>query len=441
MFHVFGKVPSVESISNKRAIVETDKSLGLKSVNRDVYFWQNMPSPHQAPLIRAFSEVWPGKVSVILDEHLDERRRKSGWTKPDYGGVQVFEAPDPIERLEIERLIKAHDINIFSGLEAYAGVTASMKRLAQRNSTTTVLYMEPWRMNGLSGILRSLKYRLLCRRWRRSVSLVLATGATAIEQLRRVGFPTTTVAAFAYFVKGPSDRVAENVNSTPELIFVGNLVALKRVDLLLRALSNARRRKWHLHIVGTGPLELSLQQLASHLKISERITWHGSMENVRAQHMISNADALILPSAYDGWGAVIGEALLRGTPVVVSDAVGSYEVVTEPAMGIAVKANSLEELQIALERMILKGPQRFDDRVALAAECDRRMSAAAGADYLAMLLTSVDDPESRPRAPWRDARAMSTTTDEVQSGSDAPRPAAAPSQDRPISDDLWKGRK
>jgi hypothetical protein len=87
----------------------------------------------------------------------------------------------------------------------------------------------------------------------------------------------------------------------------------------------------------------------------------------------------------------------------VSDAAGSSEVVTDPAMGITVKADSFDELQTALWSMILKGPQQMDDRASLATECDKRISAAAGANYLSTLLNSLGDTESRPRAPWMSA--------------------------------------
>jgi Glycosyl transferases group 1 len=369
-----------------------------------------------------FSELWRGKVKVILDAPMSEARRESGWTLPDYGMAQVFVAPDKAARLEIERMVETQDINIFSGLGAYAGVTSSMKRLANKGSARMVIITESWQSNGLIGALRALKYRYLVLRYRSRVALVLTTGDDALRQFRSAGFPEHAVVPFAYFVAGSPKPSSEGLDKTslPRFIFVGSLVSGKRVGLLLRALSGLEEVGWHLDIVGSGPLEASLRRLASDVSISDQISWHGSMENAQAQDMIKKADVLVLPSVYDGWGAVVVEALLRGTPVIVSDAAGSSQVVTEPAMGIVVKADSLAELQKALRCMILKGPQRLDDRRSLAAECDRRMSANSGASYLAKLLTSLDTADRRPRAPWKDVSGMSMKPGESEVPSDTP---------------------
>jgi glycosyltransferase involved in cell wall biosynthesis len=391
-------------------------------VNESVYFWQNMPSPHQAPLIKAFSAVWPGVVWVILDENIDERRRQSGWLRPDYGKARVSVAPDANARLAIEHSVRTGDINIFSGLGAYPGVALSMRRLTHRSSTTAVLYVEPWRADGWIGFLRTVKYRLLVRRWRKRLSLVLATGKQALMQWEAAGIPTTTLAPFAYFVEKPSATILRGVEQSqvPNIVFVGSLISLKRISLLLRALSGLNQHMWRLHIVGSGPLEESLRKLADSLKISARITWHGSIENERAQRRIMGADVLVLPSAHDGWGAVVSEALLQGTPVVVSEAAGSSELITDPSMGIVVRVDSLSELQGALECMVLKGPQRPEDRASLAADCARRMSAAVGARYLTGLLTSLVGPEPRPHAPWLGAWPSARTPSEAKDSADAP---------------------
>jgi glycosyltransferase involved in cell wall biosynthesis len=396
--------------------------VSLRDENRSVYFWQNMPSPHQAPLIKAFASAWPGVVWVTLDENIDERRRQSGWSRPDYGKARVSVAPDPNARLAIEHSVRTGDISIFSGLGAYPGVASSMRRLAQRNSTIAVLYVEPWQADGWIGFLRTLKYRLLVRRWRRRVSLVLATGKQALTQWEAAGIPATTLAPFAYFVEKPSGTVLRSVEQAqvPNIVFVGSLISLKRVELLLRALSGLSQHMWQLHIVGSGPLEESLRKLADSLKISARITWHGSIDNERAQRRIMGADVLVLPSARDGWGAVVSEALLQGTPVVVSKAAGSSELITDPSMGIVVRVDSLSELQEALECMVLKGPQRPEDRASLATECDRRMSAAVGASYLTGLLTSLLGPEPRPHAPWLGACPCARTAAEAKDRADIP---------------------
>jgi glycosyltransferase involved in cell wall biosynthesis len=380
---------------------------------------------------------------VTLDENIDERRGQSGWSRPDYGKARVSVAPDPNARLAIEHSVRTGDINVFSGFGAYPGVALSMRRLARRNSAIAVLYVEPWQADGWIGFLRTLKYRLLVRRWRRRVSLVLATGKQALVQWGAGGIPASTLAPFAYFVEKPSATLLRKIEQAqvPNIVFVGSLISRKRVELLLCALSGLSQHMWRLHIVGSGPLEESLRKLADSLKISARITWHGSIDNERAQRRIMDADVLVLPSAFDGWGAVVSEALLRGTPVVVSEAAGSSELITDPSMGIVVRVDSLSELQEALECMVLKGSQRPEHRASLAADCDRRMSATVGASYLAGLLTSLVDAEPRPDAPWLGACPSARTGAEAKDRADVACRDPSQPRDSRNSDDWSEDAK
>ena len=51
------------------------------------------------------------------------------------------------------------------------------------------------------------------------------------------------------------------------------------------------------------------------------------MDNTKVRLAIEEADLLVLPSRFDGWGAVVNEALGAGTPVLVSDLCGSSYLV------------------------------------------------------------------------------------------------------------------
>ena len=70
-----------------------------------------------------------------------------------------------------------------------------------------------------------------------------------------------------------------------------------------------------------------------HLKdLNPRIAKYlGGMRQSQLKEAYDNADILLLPSLYEPGGIVIGEALSHGLCIVVSDAIGSAEVVEGPA--------------------------------------------------------------------------------------------------------------
>ena len=58
--------------------------------------------------------------------------------------------------------------------------------------------------------------------------------------------------------------------------------------------------------------------------------------------VICESDCLVLPSRYDGWGAVISEALMVGTPVICSDNCGAANVVTASNVGSVFSTNDFD---------------------------------------------------------------------------------------------------
>ena len=68
--------------------------------------------------------------------------------------------------------------------------------------------------------------------------------------------------------------------------------------------------------------------------------------------MLSAADVLVLPSHWDGWGAVINEALCNGARVVCSDFCGAADLVSDPRFGRVFREGSLESLTQAMDAMI-----------------------------------------------------------------------------------------
>lgn len=105
--------------------------------------------------------------------------------------------------------------------------------------------------------------------------------------------------------------------------YAGRLVPEKGVDLLLRAaalLSDSVR----VRIVGAGPSERSLENLAGELGIRGRVTFEGMIPSTRTPALYRQVDVLVLPSRTrpnwkEQFGRVLVEAMACGAVVVGSD--------------------------------------------------------------------------------------------------------------------------
>lgn len=80
-------------------------------------------------------------------------------------------------------------------------------------------------------------------------------------------------------------------------------------------------------LVGGGPLEASVRELAAELGIAESVRFLGRRGDVPA--LLSAMDVLLLPSLFEGFPLAVMEAQAAGLPCVISDAITDEVVVSD----------------------------------------------------------------------------------------------------------------
>ena len=126
--------------------------------------------------------------------------------------------------------------------------------------------------------------------------------------------------------------------SGPLLASVGALIPRKGQAMVIRALTTVPDA--HLLMVGKGEDEAALRTLATSLGLAERVHFLGSLDHTALPHVLSAADAMVLPSASEGLANAWVEALACGTPLVITDAGGARELVSGPTCGVIVERNA-----------------------------------------------------------------------------------------------------
>jgi len=131
--------------------------------------------------------------------------------------------------------------------------------------------------------------------------------------------------------------VAKFETATPEqrdrpyILVVGRLDAYKRVQDLIRALPKVPTHD--LVVVGTGPAEDALQDVATEAGVPDRVTFLGYVDDDRLPRLYAGADTYLTLSEIEAAGMTVGEALAACTPCVVTtdsglESWGDHEGVT-----------------------------------------------------------------------------------------------------------------
>jgi glycosyltransferase involved in cell wall biosynthesis len=371
----------------------------------NIVFWQNMKAFHQAAHIRALSELIDGDVIWVVEEELSTERRSQGWPDSDVGKTQVIICPDQETIKRLCQMNETETIHIFSGISAFPLVKEGFMRIFPSKALMGLL-QENRDNQGVQGRIRLLRYRAHYLRFGRRISFILNMGYTGKNGgrnwYRRCGYPDLIIYPYGYFPELPdeSNRIAISQRNTFNMIFVGQHIHRKGLDILLESLSYINNPNWILQIIGDGPLKNKLQKLACKLRISQNLRFSPSMGNSEAMNLVETSDLLILPSRFDGWGVVINEALLRGVPVVCSDRCGGQDLLQESWRGETFISESVDDLRRILQRRIENGSPSLNERLRIRKWAAENTSGDIAAKYLLDVIANVKGEGPRPVPPW-----------------------------------------
>ncbi len=147
------------------------------------------------------------------------------------------------------------------------------------------------------------------------------------------------------------------VSDGPLLLFIGNLVPVKGLDVLLEALAlrRAAGQPFTLFLVGQGPQKAALQQQAERLGLADRVRFLGSRPHDELTSWYQAADLFVLPSRSEGVPLVLLEAIACGTPFVASAVGGIPEIAPFGRSGL-VPPEDPQALAAAIADGLARGP-------------------------------------------------------------------------------------
>lgn len=181
---------------------------------------------------------------------------------------------------------------------------------------------------GLSGWLRRQGYRIAFEKSDRVLALcdierdlLTQQFPSASAKFRSVANPYVTDEMMQ---KPESDSVLEG---RKVVLNVGRFEAQKDMELLIRSFALVKDEAAVLVILGDGALKPGCEALAKSLGIVERIEMPGFVPEVT--RWLHRADLFVLTSVYEGFPAVILEAMAAGCPILSTDCFLSAKALLE----------------------------------------------------------------------------------------------------------------
>ena len=329
--------------------------------------WMNIPSHYQSAFFQALDKREEVDLRVVYFQRPSSHRAAEGWKddhryQPFESSAEGKSSPGEIVATVPDWRERTHIINGYFSSDLIGFFCANGTpwchwsempgiRLAELLGYRMPLFrlLNPLMLAGKRGEGRRIKNHALG---------AFGQGRLARRAFRAMGVPEQKIADLYYAPNGlpkaePCVQVVAFSKGRKVFLAVGALCRRKGIDLLLKAFARLDAEGWCLVLCGLDRAEGTYQALAQKLGLGDRVLFLGAYPVDRISEVYSAADVFVLPSRFDGWGAVLNEAASVGLPMVGTDLCGgSWHVVDEGRTGFRVRADSVGALAEAMQAYV-----------------------------------------------------------------------------------------
>ena len=172
-------------------------------------------------------------------------------------------------------------------------------------------------------------------------------------ELLKNGFPPERIRIIAPLPPVTDGGAHADAEPVPgRVLFVGQVIRGKGVDLLLRAMRGVPS-DWHLSVVGRGSALPQVKALAEELGLASRVTFHGHLSGAEISRQYLEAQVVAVPSAWqEPFGMVGIEAMRHSRPVVAFAVGGIPDWLRDGENGVLVPAGDVAAFGNAIAVML-----------------------------------------------------------------------------------------
>lgn len=322
-----------------------------------IVFWQNCLSQHQLPYITQLIEYDViSQVVIAVPYAISESRKAMGWRIgliPKSSKLKIFINPNEQVIDELLKIEQGNSYHFFSGIRGFQFVFNAFLKSLKYTVKRGIITERPNTFgfglrNGKPLWLHRIRFLLQDHKFIPYIDYVFAMGEDAVKYYQSLS-SRWQIFHFAYCtqIKNEEKDSVLNLDSYTHLVFLGSLEWRKAPDDILKALYlnvlNHPDFCYNMDFIGEGKRLPNLKRYTDK-KFLKNVRFLGYKSNNEAVSILEKEDILILPSIYDGWGAVINEALSKGLYVICSDKCGAKELLSNPLCGHIFKAGNYREL-------------------------------------------------------------------------------------------------
>ena len=238
----------------------------------------------------------------------------------------------------------------------------AIERAKQPNCGLAFELSERWLKRGWINILspRLIKWWIAYQRYFRSKQFfkLNASAFAASDHLKLFTYQNRCF-KWGYFtqVGNLDDKIFESNAQEVRLMWCARFIPLKHAELPIKM---AKRLcdlgcKFILDYYGDGPERVNCESMVEKLGLKDVVRFYGNRPNDEILRAMTNHDVLLFTSnRFEGWGAVMNEAMANGCAVVASDAIGSTPYLLRNGYnGFKFKSGSVDSLTESVAYLIL----------------------------------------------------------------------------------------
>jgi len=370
----------------------------------------NLISHHQLPIAQNLvSALGTQNFRFAALDLPDQERLRMGWNGAEKEPWILRVAETESDKIQFERWWDEADV-VICGERRF-------ERMADRLMLRKpCLYMsERWWKPPL-GSLRLVwpKFRRMAMQFKRIARApdfhYLANGPFAAIDISKIADLENRLWQWGYFPPLPTDQPSPSPQTqTLRILWAGRMLDWKRVDTLIKATATLQREgiPVELTLVGDGPKRGALEQLAASVLSPGRYCFAPPLPAHQVPLLMGMHDVYVLPSsAYEGWGAVINEAMACGRAVVASSQAGAAAAMIDHGVnGLLFQPGDWRDLSnhlgiLAADRALLTSLGQAAQRT-IRDTWSPRIAAERLIDFSNALLEQREPPEyeSGPLAP------------------------------------------
>ena len=316
------------------------------------------------------------RVRFTTETQLVDGLRAAGWDVHGMGH-RAFDPAEPWDLVHVHHIGRAAVRMALSSTDA---------RFVYTNHDGTLLgdYPVSWRRRLMSReiIGRTDAIVALSETERRSNARRFGS-AVPRQAVIPNGFPSGT---FHYGL--PATASAEQPR--PTVLFVGQLIPLKGVDVLLEAFARAEVDADLLLAYQTSALEADYRRQAVALGIADRVRFLGIQSSAELAEHYRAASVLVSSSFADAFPSVIIEALMCGTPVIATD-VGAVSDILDGRHRL-LRAGDIDALAAALRAQLAEPATPAEREATSVAAIERFRPETMVSAHAALYRGLLDEP-------------------------------------------------